>query len=301
MGTGIDGGYGSQGYARSLSYLGPAIYLAASQSWLIRRPIPNTPYFDAMGCYPLWCCDQWSKLDEDLSQLNDIVSVVGIASPLASHTVLKKVFSDCCKVYKNAYLANAHTAWIETVTAHHRRNIKRAYQHCHVDIVDALAHVDTWMLLYRHLIKRHQINGVARFTKAAFIQQLRLPGLTAMAAYVNREIVGMVLWIRHGHMIYYHLGAYNERGYQHLAGFALFAFAFDYFANVVGIEQIYLGAGTHTIDPSRDGLARFKCGWSTHTQPIYLCGKILQADIYQQLIHDQTSPTFGDFFPMYRT
>jgi len=75
-----ESGYGSAEYAWSLAHLGDPIWLPNAEGWLLRRRIPGTELWDAIGCYPLFTCRDWECLQFDLSQLTDLVSVTAVCS-----------------------------------------------------------------------------------------------------------------------------------------------------------------------------------------------------------------------------
>jgi hypothetical protein len=81
----------------------------------------------------------------------------------------------------------------------------------------------------------------------------------------------------------------SEKGYKLGASFALFQTAIEYFRN--DLRWLNLGAG---VD-EEDGLTRFKRGWTSETRPAYLCGKILNREVYREL-----AIAGNDFFPAYR-
>ena len=64
-------GYLHPQYAQSLSEFGEPLELTSSNGWILKRPIPETSQFDGMGCYPIFTCENWSNLEQDLSLLED--------------------------------------------------------------------------------------------------------------------------------------------------------------------------------------------------------------------------------------
>ena len=64
----------------------------------------------------------------------------------------------------------------------------------------------------------------------------------------------------------------------------------------IGLRGDLGGAAGRGDDPS-DGLAHFKRGWSTGTRPVYVCGRVLQSDVYCELSADDDGPAY---FPRYR-
>jgi hypothetical protein len=59
--TGMSG-YLHPDYTLSLAEFGSPQELSQSKGWILRRQITGFPYQDAMGCYPLFTCENWSRL-----------------------------------------------------------------------------------------------------------------------------------------------------------------------------------------------------------------------------------------------
>src|SRR5438093_1510186 len=70
-------GYMHPRYARSHQEFGSPRELPRCRGWVLERPIPGFAYTDAMGCYPLFACQDWSQLHLDVEDLrNKLVSLV---------------------------------------------------------------------------------------------------------------------------------------------------------------------------------------------------------------------------------
>jgi hypothetical protein len=108
----------------------------------------------------------------------------------------------------------------------------------------------------------------------------------------------MLLWYVQHEVGYYHLGAYNQRGYALQASFGLFWRAIDYFATK-GLRWLNLGAGAGTETPTDSGLSKFKRGWATGTRTAYFCGRIFDPVTYRE-ITEAGGCTATDYFPAYR-
>lgn len=186
------------------------------------------------------------------------------------------------------------------VSVHHRRYALKAMKTVTVERCEnpSPGLVDEWMPLYQHLVERHRIRGIAAFSRNSFAQQMRVPGMVAFQARVQGEIAGMLLWFVQGDRAYYHLGAYDLRGYQHHASFALFWIALEYFSTI-GMRWINLGANPGMSSNQQDGLARFKQGWSTGTRTAYFCGRIFNPAQYKEMAASKKSSE-SDYFPAYR-
>ena len=294
-------GYAHERYAGSLSEFGRPQGLAGCGGWVLVRSVPGSEFYDAMGCYPLFACHDWRRLADDLGELTGrLASLVLVADPFGNFTprLLEACFPDRVVAFKQHFVVDLSRSAATFVSAHHRRNVHKALQR--VDVERCLApraHLDEWLGLYAELIERHQIQGIARFSPAAFAAQLAVPGLVAFRAISQSETVGMLLWYVQGEVAYYHLGAFSPAGYATGAAFALFQGALDYFA-AQGLSWLDLGAGAGLSDDA-DGLTRFKQGWATGTRPAYLCGRILNPGQYIQAVACRTTAT-ADYFPVYR-
>jgi hypothetical protein len=161
--------------------------------------------------------------------------------------------------------------------------------------------LEDWTRLYSELIDRHDIRGVAAFSKASFARQLAVPGIVMLRATHDGATVAIHLWYAVGNVAYYHLAASDQKGYECSASYALMAFAADYFRDI-GIRWLDLGAGPGLSGPSSagtDGLSRFKRGWSNTTRRAWFCGRILDRQRYQEATRSGSVPETR-FFPAYR-
>lgn len=295
-------GYASPAYARSLADLGQPRALVASGGWLLERPVAETAYRDAMGCYPLFACADWSQLHHDLEGLSGaLVSLVLVADPFGGFRPedLRRCFPDLLTPFKQHFVVDLHSPLRMSASAHHRRNARKALRAVAVEH-DVLATElsEEWMGLYERLIARHDIRGPAAFSSAALASQLAVPGLVALRARRGAETVGMMLWYVQGDVGYYHLAAYSDEGYRQRASFALFSRAIEVFAQR-GLRWLNLGAGAGPEANLDDGLTRFKAGWATGTRTAYLCGRICDPDAYAAL-SAAAGPPAGAWFPAYR-
>ena len=62
-------GYAHPKYAFSLREFGEPRELPHCGGWILERKIPGTSYKDGMGCYPLFVCRDWTRLHEDLKEI----------------------------------------------------------------------------------------------------------------------------------------------------------------------------------------------------------------------------------------
>ena len=295
-------GYFHAQYSQSLSEFGNPRFLPQSGSWIIERQIPHSQHFDAMGCYPLFLCRDWSKLQSDLATLEDsLVSLAVVTDPFGEYdpTYLHECFPDVTIPFKEHFVVDLSRRPDTFVNSHHRRNSRKALQNVSVEkCEDAMDFLDDWTALYANLIDRHDIKGIAAFSRESFAKQLRVPGIVAVRAEHRGATIGMLLWYGQGNRAYYHLGAYNSSGYDLGASFALFDYSIKYFSEQ-GFAWLNLGSGAGIGTSSDIGLSRFKQGWSTGVRTAYFCGRILDSDKYRQICETRSVPATS-YFPAYR-
>lgn len=289
-------GYAHPLYTESLAEFGEPRHLPRSDGWLLERPIPNTPYRDAMGPYPLFACRNWSKLQYDLDEIDDLVSLTIVTDPFGGYdeTLLNQCFDTMLR-FKEHFVSDLDQPANEIVSKHHRYYARKALEKVRVEeCAEPVRFLDEWTELYEGLAKRHGLAGIKAFSRDAFAQQFRVPGLVALRALSDGETVGMHLWYVSGEVAYSHLAASSGRGYELMASYALHRFALERFAGRVRWLDLGAGAGRGE-EPG--GLDRFKRGWSTGTRTAYLCGRVFDREVYEAL-----SPE-GDtgYFPAYRT
>lgn len=294
-------GYLHPEYAASLAEFGTPMLLPNSKGWILKRPISGSPYHDAMGSYPIFVCHDWSQLHQDLDEIRDLVCLFVVTDPFGKYdeSYLHQCFPAVTIVFKQHLVVDLSQDPDTFVSSHHRRNARKARRQMRIEAcATPLTFLEDWIRLYRTLIERHDITGLAAFSRESFTKQLLVPGLIVFRAATDDETVGMLLWYEQGNRAYYHLGAYSTRGYELRASFALFDFALRYFAER-GLAWLNLGSGAGVGQTGDQGLSRFKKGWSNGTRTAYFCGRIFARDKYQQLVAE-TNAQATDYFPAYR-
>jgi hypothetical protein len=295
-------GYLSPLYAESLAEFGTPLHLPRCDGWLLVRPIPHTEDHDAIGCYPLFNCRDWSAFGGDLDELAaQAVAVSLVVDPFSGTdaTQLGAWFPDVCRPFKEHAVVDFGRDWRQAISPHHRRNVRAAARRVEVErCSDPSAWLETWIELYEHLIRRHDLCGIARFSRASFSRQLRVPGIVAFRAFVGTQTVGMLLWYIRDTVASYHLGAFSPLGYASRAAFALFDASLGDLASR-GVRWAGLGAGAGWQGATDDGLSRFKNGWANDRRTAWFCGRILARGKYARLIASR-KVTVPDYFPNYR-
>jgi hypothetical protein len=295
-------GYLHPGYAQSLAEFGTPRELPRSGGWILERQIPGFPYDDAMGCYPLFACQDWTQLHADLEDIgNDLVSLSVVTDPFGDYdpTYLGQCFNDVVIPFKEHFIIELGRPIDTFVSSHHHRYARQALRDIYVErCEDPTQFLSDWVNLYAALIERHNIKGILAFSELAFRKQLSVPGIVAFRAVYEETTVGMLLWYVQGGVGYYHLGASSATGYELRASFALFWFAIEYFA-ATRLRWLNLGAGAGVNSNGTDGLSRFKRGWSTGTRTAYFCGRIFEDARYLEIVRAK-SVSGTDYFPAYR-
>lgn len=296
---GESSGYLHQAYASSFDEIATPRELPACGAWVLERPINGSNLRDGMGCYPLFCCRDWTRLPDDVAALaTELVSFTLVTDPFGEFNVrdLQRVF-DIVHPYKSHYVRDlADTA--VAPPRRHRRNTAAAVRAVTLERVGEPASLtDEWVELYGQLVDRHGLTGLHAFSRHCLERQLTVPGLRMFSATAEGRVVGLHLWYVQGDVAHGHLGATSQLGYELMASYALYAFAIEQLRHEV--RWLALGSSPgHTESDQMDGLRRFKQGWATGTRQVYLCGKVLQPDAYNRL----TTAAHAEpgYFPGYR-
>ena len=291
--------YASEAYARSLAFAGEPLHLPACGGWVLRRAIPGTPYFDAMGPYPLFACRDWSRLGEDLAALkrSGLVSLTLVADPFAPLTAAGVTGCfDLARPFKRHFVARLGGDVEQIATPHHLRNARRGLRRVEVEqVAKPLSRLDDWVELYQELLLRKGTDDLRVFGRESFRQQLAMDDLVMFGASADGCSVGFQLFMRQADDAYFHLAAYSREGYRCDAAHALSRSAIEHFLSRV--SRIDWGGGVGAPDAADDGLAAFKAGWSNDSVDSWLLGAILDAGRYAQL--SRAVPA-TQYFPAYR-
>jgi len=295
-------GYRHPAYAESLREFGTPRRLGGCGGSVLVRAIPGTDRLDALGPYPLFACDDWPRLADDLAALGaELASVTVVADPFGGWSIddLDRAFPDLRRPFKEHSVVELGPDPLRRVSAHHQRRAARGLRHATVELVgEPPTLLSDWLYLYERLIARHSITGIAAFSPAAFETQLRVPGIVAFRATSAGETLGASLWYVDGAVAYWHLSAFSERAYKVGASFALMASALEHFA-ATDVRWLALGAGAGLTTSPTDGLAQFKAGWATGSRTAHLCGRVLDRATYDELTA-RRPPAIAHYFPAYR-
>lgn len=288
------------GYANSLQEFGQPRELPRCKGWVLEREIPGFTDRDAMGCYPLFVCEDWSQLNSDLKALEDkLVTVSLVTDPFGQYNsnFLHQCF-DVVFPFKKHFVTNLSKSLGTIVSAHNRYYARKSLRDIRVErCQDPAQFIDEWTDLYATLINKHNIKGVRAFSRTAFAKQLNIPGIVMLRAVHDNIAVGAHLWFVQGDVGYSHLSAISEAGYKLSVSYALYWFAIEYFSST--LRWLNLGAGAGTKNDGNDGLSQFKRGWSTETRTVHFCGRIFDHEKYAEIVKEKGIPA-TDYFPAYR-
>ena len=294
-------GFAHPEYAHSLAEFGVPRELPLCGGWVLERPIPGQPNLDAMGCYPLFFCQDWSRLDPDLAGLSgDLVSLSLVTDPFGDYDeeLLRRCF-DVVIPFKEHFVADLRQPITAIVSAHHRKYARRALRDVTIDIcTEPARHLDEWADLYDSLVRRFDVRGIRAFSRKAFFKQLNIPGGVMFRALHQGETIAAHLLYAHDTVCYGHLVGSTSLGQELMASYALYWSEIEYFSATV--DWLDWGAGAGILNDSTNGLSQFKRGWSTGTRRSYFCGKILDRESYGKVVEASgVAPT--NYFPAYRT
>jgi hypothetical protein len=290
--------YNMQEYAHAFIKAGfEPIYLPCNNIWVLKRPIPNTELFDAIGCYPItpFIGSVDFKTDQATLVEHNIVSVVLVTDVLNQPSYIDLVRSfHYVMEYKEHYIYDVNSEQ-QSYSKHHLAMLKKAKQGCEVKLVELADYLDTWYSLYSKLITKHSITGIQAFEYDYFLQLVNVRGLVTCAAFKEDNIVSMHIWLRYKNYLYSHLAASNDIGYQVMASYAIYDFAISYAKNN-NCSTIDLGGGAGANTASK-GLVFFKKGFANKIEHCHIAGYIANHDAYHKL---SSNTEQSNFFPLYR-
>ncbi len=297
----IPAGYAHPEYAKSLMEFGKLRQLPRCKGWVIERQIPDSPLRDAIGCYPMFSCHDWSQFPLDVNELgSDLVSLSLVPEVFGNYDYdqLHGCF-DTVVPFKEHFTCDLRRPITEIVSRHHRRYARKALKEVRCERhPEPIEFLDEWTDLHNTLVDKHNISGVRAFSRDAFARQLITPGIVVLRAIHNEATVGAQLWFMQDDVAYGHVLAFSTKGYELGAAYALYWFALEYFADKVRFCDF--GGVSGMTDHDVGGLGWFKRGWTTDMRTAYFCGRILNPANYEELVTSRQLSA-NTFFPAYRT
>jgi hypothetical protein len=293
--------YADPAYAASLIEFGTPRALTGCKGWILERPVPGTEGLrDGTGCYPLFSCQDWSQLSDDINELaDDLLTVSLVADPFGASDATELAHSfDVVRPFKEHYVTELHRPVDVVASAHHRKYARRALRNLVIEqCARPLQYLDEWVELYAGLSAAHRLSGLRAFSRQAFEQQLAMEGLVMFRASRDGRTAGIHLWLQSGDVAYGHLGATNDLGYALAAAYGLYWHAIEWFSG--SVQWLHLGGSAGARGTAADGLAAFKIGWATATRTAYWCARCFDRETYDALVRAKDIDA-GGFFPAYR-
>lgn len=294
-------GYAHPLYCHSFKEFGELRQLPHCGGWVLVRPIPGTPYKDAMGSYPLFDCRNWKKLHEDMKHIgSDLVSLVLVTDPFSgvAPSYLEQNF-DVVKPFKTHYVADLKYPLESFITSTCRYQVRKSLKIMDVEVCHQPAiYLDEWMRLYDNLISRHNITGINVFSYKCFEIQMNVPGMVMVLGRCEGEIVGASLVLIRDEVAYNHLSAFSNRGYKIHAAYGIMWKTLLYVGEH-GVRFYDVGGTAGMNDDPQSGLAYFKRIWSNNQRTVYLCGRVHDREKYKSICQ-QYQIANVDYFPAYR-
>ncbi|MGC9977430.1 MAG: hypothetical protein ABSC57_12100, partial [Syntrophales bacterium] len=186
-------GYLHPSYAESLAEFGTPRILPRCGGWVLQRQIPGFSCYDAMGCYPLFVCEDWSQLNSDLKALEgELVSLSLVTDPSGQYdsNLLHEIF-DVARPFKEHFVADLGKPLDTLVSKHNRYYARRSLRSISVERCEYPSEfIDEWADFYAVLTKRHNLGGIKAFSRAAFTKQLLIPGVVMFRALYQGAAIG---------------------------------------------------------------------------------------------------------------
>jgi hypothetical protein len=294
-------GYSSALFAEVYRNFGRPRPLPACGGTVLVRPIAGVELTDAMGCYPLFSCQRWNRLHEDMDELErECVSLVLVADPFApvGEAELRRLF-DHVVLFKHHFIADLSKATRDFVSGKRFRIARSALRRIDVEVTtNAHSWVGEWMALQQQLDRRHGLTGMRRLSSEEIALLFAAPGVVVFRASLRGATVGMhVDFIENGRA-YAHLAAYSAEGYRLNVSTALNVYELEYFRGRV--DCIDWGGVAGPSEDLENGLGSFKARFSNARMPTYLCGRIFDKRSYDDLTR-RRSERCDNYFPAYRS
>lgn len=282
-------GYHHPSYAESFTDAGEVRHLRGSGSWLLTRPIADTPWRDALLGYPHLAARDPRGLHEDVqavAALADIVAVSALTDPLSSldEELLRPSFPDLVRVDARHFIADLVTFW---PARDHRRAVREALRQVDVEVEDApAALVPAWDALDGPALPGSELG----LSTESLGRQLALPGCVAFSVLDEDGPVAMAVVYVSGEDATLHAMSSSAAGESLGARYAL----------IQTIVEDMAGRGLRRLDlGSADAEPAFMEGWTQELRPAYRCGRVVDRLAYDELVTDAGT---GDSaaFPAYR-
>lgn len=291
--------YRSESYARCHETQGEPFYVAPWDTWLLRRPIEGTSYYDAISLYPSCRLPHLASIEKGLECLRQqkLVSLTLVTDPFQNPQFLLERAS-FKRFFKTHYLVDLTRLHYMTFSRHHRYEIRKSP--CRSALLSFPDYLEEWMGLYAHLSQRHDFSPEGTLPRSYFEALTHVPQVVAVGSFLEEKLVSMHLWVHDGTHVFSHLAASHPNGYAQGAAYGIYHTAIEFFGShkEFPFKAMDLGGCAGPHDDPANGLVRFKKGFSNQEIPVYVCGYILDPEVYLHL--RGSNPGNDSFFPIYR-
>lgn len=294
--------YRHPGYAASYNDSAEVLWLEHCDGWLVRRHIDGSSATDLANPYPLFCCKNLSAIDSDLIGLDTTTtaSLVIRTDAFSQKQVSRRLTGfDNIFRFKTHYIARFDQPWRSFARRNCRRLAARAklsFDFRRVEKPATRARV-LWEL-NQVILKRRNATQEAQLSQETLATQLTLPGVTLFEAHDERGVQAAACFMEVGEYAYAHLLGSSNQARDRFVVYGLYGHALDYYQQRV--QAIDFGGAVGINSCSQDGLSQFKQGWCNQTGISYLCCKILNRDLYQEICRRRDTEGSA-FFPAYRS
>lgn len=292
-------GYGHPAYAEVYSAYGEPFRLPATGGSVLLRAISGSERRDAMGCYPVFCCEDWSGLAADLGLLaRDCISLVLVSDPFADidPSRLGRLF-EWLHPFKTHYVADLDQPIETYVGAGRLRYARKVLRRLEFDVPkDPLRHVEDWLRLQDQSRHREHLTGINRLSEDETARLFSVPGAVLLRVAHQGETVGLHLAFHQGDVVFQHISAYDPEGFRLGASTAIYLCSLELFA---GRARWMDWGGVPGGRDVESGLSLFKQEFSNVTRTAYLCGTIFDREAYAALSARRPGPPTS-YFPAYR-
>lgn len=178
----------------------------------------------------------------------------------------------------------------------HRRDLARLERKGYrTTIIDGPGDLRAFAALYHENMRRVHAKPQYFFDAAHFARLAGAlgPALAMASCHQDDRLVGGALFMRHGPIVQYHLGAVCDRHVAAAPAKQLIDAARRHF-HAAGAEVLHLGGGRGAAE---DSLFHFKAGFSPRRHAFRIWRWIIDADAYGMLAEGKAAT---DFFPAYR-
>jgi hypothetical protein len=284
-------------YAKTLFHIGQALYVP---EWSCNVLIRNSGIRDAIGVYPVTMLSPDADIVGGLTRLKEL-GLVTITIVLDYHHIskLKQINKHFIwiKPFKKHYLNHPSDDKF-IYDSHCRYEVKKAYKYVDVRLLDWKRDSLSWQKLYSFLIMRHKLRGMHLFPKEHHEYFGNSDGIVALGAWKESELVSAHIFATDGKRVYSHLQASSKNGYKCSASYAVNDAALILFKDS---EFINFGGVAGIKDEASNGLEFFKRCFSNSVSTAYICGAILDDELYNFLNRSKGTSESIDFFPPYRS